>query len=868
MTAISDPRLAPATKAPSSLPLALRFALRDLRGGIQGFGIFLACIALGVMAITGVGSLSRSLADGLARQGHVILGGDISFDLIQREATDAEKSFFATQGHFAAIAVMRAMARNGQGASALVEIKAVDASYPTDGVVTEPPLNLQQSLQEDDGAFGIVAEAALLDRLGLKVGDRLKIGNQDVSIKAKLVTEPDKLAAGIGYGPRVLMSQDALKATGLLQPGSLVRWLNRVTLGDAAHPASEADIGHVIEAANAAFPEAGWDIRTRTKVSPEFSRDLDRFTQFLTLVGLTSLIIGGVGVANAIRAFVARKQATIATLKSLGATGSRVFGFMLLQVMIVAALGMALGSALGAALPFLADALFKSLLPFPLAPSLFPNEIAAGWLYGTLTALAFSLIPLGAAHDIPVSALFRDRIVTEAHGLRLRYKLMAGTTALLLGATILVLSQDRRLAAIYMGATLAGFVLLRGVALLLMAVTKRLPPTRIVTLRLALANIHRPGALTPSIVLSLGLGLALLVALTLIDGNIRNQLHTALPGETPSFFFLDIPNTQAGQFQAYLHEHAPTAKITFVPMMRGRITKVGDLAAETVRPKAKAAWALQGDRGITYAATIPDGSEVVQGAWWSPDYAGAPLVSLEQEVADGLGLKAGDNITVNVLGRSITAKVANLRKVNWRSFGINFVLVFSPNSFAGAPHSDLASLAFANDGGQTSGVDAREGTLLRSVSDAFPMVTTIRVKEALDAVNDLVGRLAIAVRAASSVALTASVLVLAGALSAGQQARLYDAVVLKVLGATRWRLLLAFLTEFGLLGLCTALFGVLAGAAAAYGIATYVMNLTFVWMWPQALLAAAGAILLTIVLGLLTTWRILGRSPAPYLRDL
>jgi putative ABC transport system permease protein len=864
MTSIADPRFLSHRPALSGFPLALRIALRELRGGLSGFAIFLSCIALGVMAITGVGSLSRSLADGLARQGHIILGGDISFDLIQREATEPERQFFVSLGRASSVGLLRAMARTVTGDSALVEIKAVDQTYPAAGTAElVPPLDLQKSLEEKDGAFGIAADTALFARLNLKVGDHLRIGNQPFVLRAELVTEPDKLAAGIGYGPRVLMSDAGLRATGLIAPGSLVRWLNRVTLGTPEHPAANAAITKALDDAKEKFPDAGWEIRTRSKVSPQFSRDLERFTQFLTLVGLTALIIGGVGVANAIRAFVARKQPTIATMKSLGATGSRVFGMMLLQVMLIAVLGIAIGCVLGAALPFLAEALFGSLLPFPLAPALYPSEIAAGCLYGGLTALAFSLAPLGHSHDVPVSALFRDRIDPDPHRLRPRYIVMTGAAALLLAATIIGFAQDRWIALIYMGATLAGFVLLRGVALLVMAITRRLPPSRHVELRLAVANIHRPGALTPSIVLSLGLGLALLTALTLIDGNIRNQLHEAKPGETPSFFFLDIPNAQSAAFETFLMSHAPDAKINFVPMMRGRITKVKDRPAEEIKPKENAAWALQGDRGITYADKIPEGSELTGGEWWPANYAGPPLVSMETEIANGLGLAIGDEITVNVLGRSMTAHVANLRKVNWRNFGINFVLVFSPNTFKGAPHSDLASLAFP-DGGN----DGEETALLRDAANSFPTVTTIRVKEALDAVNDLIGRLAIAVRAASGVALTASILVLAGALSAGQQARLYDAVVLKVLGATRRRLLLAFLAEFGLLGLCTALFGVLAGMAAAYGIVTRVMHLDFVWLWPQALLAAAGAVLLTIGLGLFSTWRILGRSPAPYLRDL
>jgi putative ABC transport system permease protein len=492
MTAVTDQPISSRGLRSSGLPLALRIAIREMRGGLAGFAIFLACIALGVMAITGVGSLSRSLADGLAQQGHIILGGDLSFDLIQREASPAERQFFLAHGRFSPVGLMRAMARSEDGSSALVEIKAVDASYPTAGAVElNPPQNLQQSFEDRDGAFGMAADPALLAKLNLKLGDRLKIGNRFFQLRAVLVTEPDKLAAGIGYGPRVLISEQALRATGLIQPGSLVRWLNRLTLGTAEQPATDAEIDRVIDAAKTAFPDAGWEVRTRTKVSPQFSRNLDQFTQFLTLVGLTALIIGGVGVANAIRAFVARKQASIATMKALGATGPRVFAMMLLQVMIIAAFGTAIGAGLGAALPFLAATLFGELLPFPLAPALYPSEIGAGCLYGGLTALAFSLAPLGHAHDVPVSALFRDRIDPDPSRLRPRYIVMTAAAGLLLATTILCLSQDRRLALIYMGVTFAGFLLLRGVALLLMALTRRLPRSRHVVLQLAIDSIDR-----------------------------------------------------------------------------------------------------------------------------------------------------------------------------------------------------------------------------------------------------------------------------------------------------------------------------------------------------------------------------------------
>ena len=843
-------------------PLALRFALRDFRGGLRGFGIFLGCIALGVAAITGVGSVSLSLKDGLARQGRAILGGDVSFNLIQREVSDSERAFLARQGRLSSVALLRAMARRDDGETALVEVKAVDRSYPLAGEVgLDPALPLAGALAERDGVFGIAADAALFGRLDLVGGNHLTIGNARFELRARLVSEPDRLAGGIGFGPPVLISLEALRATGLLQPGSLVKWLYRVALGNA--PPGTAQIAALTDAAKEKFPEAGWDIRSRDNLSPQFSRNLDRFTEFLTLVGLTSLIVGGVGIANAVRGFVERKQQTIATLKSLGATGSTVFTLMLTQTLLVGAAGMVIGAAIGAGLPFAMASAFGPIIPFPLAPALYPVAIGKGLLYGFLTVLAFSAGPLGRAHDLPAQALFRAGIEPRRTASRPRYIVLTLAATLCLALAVLGFATDPKLVLIYMGATLAAFVVLRAASFLIMAAARSVPRAPSVAWRLALGNIHRPGALTPSVVLSLGLGLALLVALTVIDGNIRAELTQSAPRQTPSFFFLDVQSANAEAFVHFLKSSAPDGAIDLVPMLRGRIVKLNGAAPNAATAKQSVAWVLEGDRGITFADSVPEGSTVIEGSWWPKDYGGPPLVSIDGEIASGLGLAIGDTLTVNVLGRDITAKIANMRKVNWRGLGINFVLIFSPNSLAGAPFSDLATLTYAG------GADpAREAALLRETARRFPSVTSLRVKDALDAVNTVAGQLAFAIRGASSVAFLASILVLGGALAAGQQARIHDAAVLKTLGATQASLLQAYIYEYALIGLCTALFGVAAGGAAAFAIVRRVMDLDFVWLWPQALAAAAVAVVVTIVLGLLGTFRILGRKPASYLRDL
>jgi putative ABC transport system permease protein len=849
-------------EAPRDRWLPLRFALRELRGGLHGFYVFLACIALGSMAIAGVGSLAGSLADGLAREGRVILGGDLAFTLIQREAAANERAFLQSHAQVSSAATMRAMARAANGQATLVEMKAVDPAYPLFGrVVLDPPGALADALAQHDGIFGAVADPTLMVRLDIKPGARLTIGNATVEIRAALTSEPDKLAGGIGFGPRLMTTQDALRATGLLQPGSLVRWHYRLRLPE--NDASDAAAKAVTAQARAQLPEAGWDIRGRSNASPQLERNVERFTQFLTIVGLTALLVGGVGVGNAVKSHLDRRRETIATMKALGASGRRVFAIYLTQVLLLALAGGVIGVTLGAILPFVISWTFGAIIPLPIEPALHPGELALAIVYGLLTALVFALWPLGRAHDVPVAELFRDMVAQQPRRPRPRYVVFTALAVVILAVFAVMLAYDRRVAIIYVITAAGIFLLLRVVASLLMMLARRAPRARSTELRMAVANIHRPSALTPTIVLSLGLGIALLITVIEIDGNLQRQFSNELPAKAPSFYFLDIPADQSERFGSFVRAQAPSAKLEEVPMLRGRIISAGGTPAENIKPRDDAAWVLQSDRGITYGNEIPVGSRLVEGKWWTADYDGPPLVSFEKRIADGLGLKLGDPIVVNVLGRNITATIANMRTVDWESLGINFVMVFSPNSFRGAPHTHLATLAFPG-----GGTPAQEASLIGAVAQTFPTVTAVRVKDALDAVGSIIANLVLAIRGASAITLVVAALVLGGALAAGHRHRVYDAVILKTLGATRGRLIRAYSIEYLLIGSATALFGVISGSLAAWLIVAQLMHLSFVWLpWP-ALAAAAAAVLVTVALGLVGTYAALGQKPAPILRNL
>ncbi|MCP1199165.1 ABC transporter permease [Notoacmeibacter sp. MSK16QG-6] len=847
-----------------NLRLAFRFALRELRGGLSGFFIFVSCIALGTAAIGGVNALSAAIQDALSTEGRTLLGGDLRFEIDQREASDAERAFLQKQGELAETVVLRSMVRLPDGSDqTLVEVKAVDSNWPLVGSVEieESQASLQSFLTEQNGVYGAVVPDLLLQRLDLSVGDTVALGNARFRIAGRLVTEPDAASEGFAFAPRFLTSLEGLRSAGLLQPGALTEWQYRLRLrGDPSGQAVEA----VRESAEESFPDAGWSIRDSSRAAPGLARNIDRFSQFLTLVGLTALVVGGVGVANAVRAHVSGRREVIATLRSLGASGRFVFQLYLIQILIIAALGVVIGCVLAAFVPPLSSLFLQGLLPVSVSGAIQWIPLLTAALCGLLVTLVFAVPSLGLAARIRPADLFRDAAGGALTGRAAnRYLIAAGIAALLLAGLALLIAGNRTVALTFMGGVLFAFLVLRLVGFGLQALARRAPTVRSTPLRLAIGNIHRPGALTPSVVLALGLGLTLLIALGSIDTNLRKQISGSLPEVAPNFFFLDIQNDQIETFRSITVDTSPNGELDAVPMLRGRIRTINGIdAQEWAETRANGGeWVLRGDRGLTYAPVLPEKSILVDGEWWPESYDGEPLVSFAEEEARELGLSIGDRLTVNVLGREVEAKIANFRRVEWESLSINFVMVFSPNTFAGAPHSWLATLTDPS----ASGDD--EAAILRAVTNALPTVTTIAVKDAISVVERIVGQLAAAIRAAAAVALVASILVLAGALAAGQAARRRDATVLKMLGATRSTLIAAFASEYALIGLATAFFALAAGGAAAAYVITGLMELPFSFDPALAVTIIVVALVLTVGFGLLGTWRILGEKAAPVLRN-
>lgn len=836
----------------NSWRLALRLARREMRSGIAGFRIFLACLMLGVAAIGAVGSLAAAVRAGLDADARQLLGGDFDLSLTQRPASPDERAALNARGDVSAVAAMRAMART-DGARTLVELKAVDGAYPLVGSVgLSGAPDLAQALAQRSGEWGAVVERSLLVRLGVKLGDRIKIGDATYVLRALETAEPDRTTNIFTLGPRVMVAEASLPATGLVQPGSLIRYQYRVVLKPGLTAAAfMRDIRQL-------FPDAGWRIRTPADASPGVKRWIDRIAMFLTLVGLTALLVGGVGVANAARSYLAGKTPTIATLKCLGAGGGLVLRTYLIQILAMAALGIAAGVIIGAAAPPALGPLLADQLPVAARIGIYPAPLALAALFGILTAIAFSLWPLARACEVPPSALFRDLVAPARARPRALYAAIVAAALAALGALAVAASSDRRLGFWFVVAAFATFAMFRAAAWLIAALARRAPHGGRPGLRLALANLHRPGSPAPGLVLSLGLGLTVLIVIALVQGNIARELREQIPDVAPTFFFIDIQPDEVAAFDSLLAHLPGVGEVRRVPSLRGRIVKIAGVPVDKAHIAPDAQWTVNSDRGLTYAARPPKGSRIVAGKWWPPDYAGPPLLSMDAAVARGMGIGVGDTLTVNVLGREITAKIANLREVDWAALNINFVMVFAPGTLEGAPQTHIATAQVA---------PGREDAVEQAVTQRFPNVSTIRVKDALALIDRMLGEIATAARVTAGITLLAGVLVLAGAVIASHRRRVYDAVVFKVLGARRRSIVGAFALEFGLVGLATAAVALALGTIAAWLLMTRYLRGDFTFLPGTALATAAGAALLVIALGLAGTWRALGQKPAALLRN-
>ena len=839
----------------------LRVALIDLAFDLRKFGVLIACLALGVATIAAVGSVGAALDAAIARDARSFLGGDLEASIGYRAANADELALFNRLGKVSEVIEIASRA-TAAAKSALIGLRAVDGAYPLVGSIGITPSSggaepLPALLAQQGDIYGAVAEQLLFDRLGVKPGDVIRIGNASFRLTGTLDSLPDQAARGFALGATVLVNAPSLAAAGILGPGVIARYRYKIDLGGHDYAAAAAEIGK-------AFPDAGWQVRSPRQATASLTRYLDIFDRFLVLVGLSSLLVGGIGVSNAASAYVNDRERSIATLRSLGATGRRVMVHFLLQVMLLGVVGMLTGLVLGTISTLVVLPLLGSYLSIELPAAIYPLPLVTGAAFGLVIAFVFAYLPLLRAARLSPALLFRAAGGLGARPLPLRHLLSPRIGGpLLLGVLLLIglalaTTRDPLLVLWYGLGVLVAYVALRLVARLLQTALRRLPPGRSLVARLALRNIQRPGTPTPTIVLSLGLGLTLMLSIALVDSSVRGQLGGELTLSAPSFVLMNVDKPTAAALNNFAKTDKAVTALDFVPYLRGIVTKLKGIAVADLKGlDDNDRLRLGGDQALSWRADQPPGDEVLAGKWWPTNYAGAPLVSLDEDFATPLGLKVGDTMEIAISGRPLSVTIANIRRVDWQNASLSFAILFSPGLIEAAPSTDFGALKTA---------PADEAQVESALVQQFPSLAFIPVGEALAQISNVIGALANAVAIVGGVALLSGVFVLAGALAAGRRQREADAVVVKVLGATRRQLALAFVLEYGLLGLLAAIVAAGLGAAAGWAIMAHVLQLRFVVDWQLTLAVALGAVAVTILTGLLTTWSTLTARPASFLR--
>lgn len=834
-----------------SLRLAARIARRELRGGIAGFRVFLACLALGVAAIAGVGMVRSAIETGLTEQGAILLGGDAQAEFTYRFATPDERAWLeGIATRVSEVVDFRSMAVAGES-RVLTQVKSVDDAYPLLGSAEVEGTTLTAALAGSDGLPGGVMDRVLADQMGLAPGDRFALGRQEFVLGGILLREPDSATGGFALAPRTIVRTADLAQSGLLQPGTLFDSAYRLDLPDGA------DLAGLQAAAEDRFRDQGLRWSDSRRAAPGVENFVERIGSFLILVGLAGMAVGGVGIASAVRAWLEGRIATIATLRTLGADARLVFRICLLQIAALAGLGVALGLALGIGLPLLLAGPIAANLPFPvhLAPAARPVLEAS--FYGLTSAFLFALWPLARAERVRAAALYRGGLAGGWPAPR-HLITMAGLAVLLIGGAAL-LSEAWEMTLATAGGVAGALAVLGLAALALRWAARRLARTRAlrgrVALRLAMAAVGGPRAGTVQVVLGLGLGLSVLAAVGQIDTNLRAAISRDLPERAPSFFFVDIQPDQIGPFRDAMAANPAVSRTETAPMLRGVITLINGRDAREV---AGNHWVVRGDRGLTYADAMPEGTQITAGQWWPTGYAGPPQVSFAAEEAAEIGLKLGDTITVNVLGRDIQATVTSFRTVDFSDAGMGFVMTMNAAALSGAPHSHIATVYAEPDA---------EAAILRDSARAWPNVTAIGIKAAVARVTEALTAIAQATTLAALATLVTGFVVLIGAAAAGESARVYEAAILKVLGASRGHILASFALRAAMTGAAAGAVAVVAGGVAGWAVMTFVMEADYAFAPLSAVVIIAGGIGATLLASLVFVLRPLAARPAQVLRS-
>ncbi|MCB1516652.1 MAG: FtsX-like permease family protein [Hyphomicrobiaceae bacterium] len=841
----------------------IRVGLADLRGDMRRFGLLIICLALGTSVIAAVGSVGTVLKDAVERDATALMGGDLEATRPDRDATPEELAFFRTLGTVSQVVNTNAHGSHGED-TALIDLVAADGNYPLLGNVLSPQLESGQKptqlLAEQNGAFGAIVDPVLLDNLGIELGQEFTVGEVPLQVRGELISLPDSAVRGFHLGLTVLISTDALAQMADLRsplPGLLTKHSYKIVLNGIDYDSAAKAIADK-------FGPTTWEVQSpREAVGPTI-RYYNLFTRYLLIIGLSSLLVGGVGVSSAVSTYVGERQRTIAILRTLGATSARVLVHHLAQIGVLIGVGVGIGVFLGAVASLFMLPLVGGALSVNLPPTIVPAPLLVAAGFGILSGFAYAYLPLMQTQRVSPALLFRSpgmALPVADWWALTNPKIIIPVALAALGVFALAVYEtgDVLLVAWYAIGVAATFALLRGAAWLLQLALRSMPPAPMTGVRNVVRSIYGPGSSAPVVIVSIGLGLSMVLIIALLESNLHSQLLGSVMKNAPTFVATDLFDDEVAAVEQMQKDNPDITEFMWRPMLRGAVIEVNGVDTSTLKDvDEEAQFLFSGEIPMTWTADLPANSTVVEGEWWPEDYSGPPLISLRSTMKAALNLKVGDTFKIRMFGEEFDAKIANFREYQYQN-GLNFMVTFSPGDVQYYPSTNLGTIKAA---------EGKEKDIERLLNRNFPTVAFIPVGDALKQAATILGQLGTAVNVVGGIAVINGLLVLAGTMAAGRKQRESDAVIKKVLGATRGDILRNFVAEYAVLGVFSSLIATFVGIFGAWIITESALEVDFNADPVLIFLVIVGAVFLTLAAGAITTWQALSTSPARFLRTI
>lgn len=799
-------------------PVSIKLAKIQLKGAFRHFAVFVICLVIGVSIITTVNLFSRLIQKTMITESKSLLGGDL--EVVSRFGENAEvKGYLSQFGKVSHIKTTQGML-SFKGKQLLVSIKAIDDLYPLYGkFVLKNSKNPYQNLTQNS----VVVDSSLLAQLNLKLGEKIKIGLADFIVIGEIDREPDRVVQTLNFGPRVMMNHLALEKTGLIQNLSLKRERYRIKLKDEYKKVDFKD--ELQSQLNTQFSDLFFNVRDDTNNNNRVGEFINKLTGFLNLLSLGIFLIAGIGIASSIRSYLSRTYQTVAILKIQGANQKIILQTYGLIIGILAIISAIVGILFSfilfyTAYPFIADLLpiLKKKIEFD-----FISPLLALW-YSLLIAYLFSIPSLISLHKMKTSQLFRQKIY--------HFDTLIDKTSLvwILGFTlVLVLSITLTSSnPLFMSISIALLILaLLAFALLgnlCQFVVKHIKITnpKLLWLRLALSNISDNKSNIYIVVLAIGMSLSILLTLNLTEANFNNQIKQRLNNQIPDLFMIDIQPSQKQELEKLL-SNSIVSSYDILPLVRGKITAIKGVPIENLTIPEEIEWALRRDRGISYSDVSPKNAKIVAGKWWDSNYQGKPLASVDQRLLDEMNLKIGDEISIQILNKTIIAQIASSRSVDYASFQINFFLMLSPNSIEKFPHNYISTVAFNKSANEKINTNNR-AQIVSLINEKLPNVSIVQTSEVIDLIKEVINNIAIALKVMASISIFAGFLILISVLSASIQDKLYETAIFKALGTSWNHIMKVHLAQWLILCTITCVVAIFVGITGAYLVDLYFAN--------------------------------------------